>query len=494
MGPFSDVAAERAVLAGICRFSADAYFDVADLLKPQTFTVEENAAIYKCIAHTLEKTPDAVIDIPTLHVSANELGLGYFFDKKDNAKFVQALFNLPIDISNIRRFAGKISKLSVAKLMHSQLALAQDKMIEITGDETLTHILGIAEDAIFNFSSLMSNESDEPKLLGTGLVDYVTKLGLNPVTQLGIPTGFKWYDTAIGGGLRDGTVNVIAARPKTGKTLLSDNMGFYIANDQKIPVLNLDTEMRLEDHVHRTLAMMTECYIHDVETGQYYAKPDNQKKIIEAARKLEEEKTPYYHVSIAGKPFEDQVAIMRRWLVKKVGLNDDGTAKPCVIIYDYLKLMDTQGMSQDLKEYQLLGFMMTSLHNFAMRYQVPILAFMQLNRDGITKETTDTASGSDRILWLCSNFTIFKAKSDDEIAEDGKAAGNRKLVPLAARHGAGLDNNDYINCHLKGWCAKIEEGKTKSELDADKTDESEGFVVNENDGESEDIPFDDGSE
>lgn len=99
---------------------------------------------------------------------------------------------------------------------------------------------------------------------------------------------------------------------------------------------------------------------------------------------------------------------MRRWLVKDVGLNDDGTAKDCVIFYDYIKLMDTAGLSQDVKEYQLLGFMMTSLHNFAVKYKVPIVAFIQLNRDGINKESTDTASGSDRIVWLCSNFTIFK--------------------------------------------------------------------------------------
>ena len=100
--------------------------------------------------------------------------------------------------------------------------------------------------------------------------------------------------------------------------------------------------------------------------------------------------------------------------------------KDCVIFYDYLKLMDSQGMSQDMKEYQVLGFMMTQLHNFATKYKVPIVAFVQLNRDGITKESTDTASGSDRIIWLCSNFTIFNRKSDEE-SEDGPA-GNRKLL------------------------------------------------------------------
>lgn len=169
---------------------------------------------------------------------------------------------------------------------------------------------------------------------------------------------------------------------------------------------------------------------------------------------------------------------MRRWLVKDVGLNDDGTAKDCVIFYDYIKLMDTAGLSQDVKEYQLLGFMMTSLHNFAVKYKVPIVAFIQLNRDGINKESTDTASGSDRIVWLCSNFTIFKKKSDEEIAEDGAEAGNRKLVPVISRHGGGLDDNDYINCNMKGWCAKIVEGKTKLEIMHNVHTPKDGFIIN----------------
>ena len=208
---------------------------------------------------------------------------------------------------------------------------------------------------------------------------------------------------------------------------------------------------------------------------------DSPNKIKQLEQAVEELKnTPLYYKTIAGKPFEEQLSIMRRWIVKEVGLNDDGSAKDCVIFYDYLKLMDSVGMSQDLKEYQVLGFMMTSLHNFAVKFKIPIVAFVQLNRDGITKESTDTASGSDRIIWLCSNFTIFKRKSDEEIAEDGVDNGNRKLVPLISRHGGGLDDNDYINCYMKGWCAKIIEGKTRLELMHNNTTSKDGFIVNDN--------------
>ena len=239
-------------------------------------------------------------------------------------------------------------------------------------------------------------------------------------------------------------------------------MGFYIANKLKIPVLNLDTEMTKEDHLNRLIAMITEIEISKIETGKFTESTVMSDKVARAMKDLKE--TPLFYKPIPGKQFDEQLSIMKRWIVKDVGLNSDGTAKPCVIFYDYLKLMDTQGMSQDMKEYQILGFMMTSLHNFACKYQIPIVAFVQLNRDGITKETTDTASGSDRIIWLCSNFTIFKRKGDEEIAEDGADSGNRKLIPVISRHGPGTEDNDYINCHMKGWCAKIVEGKTRIEL------------------------------
>ena len=242
--------------------------------------------------------------------------------------------------------------------------------------------------------------------------------------------------------------------------------------------------MVLDDHRHRSLAMMSEVSIDDIETGQFAKTPDKRDKIYRAAEKLD--KVPYFHYSIGGMPFEEQLSVMRRWLAKEVGLNADGTAKECVLIYDYVKLMSSDSISNQMAEFQVLGFMMTGLHNFALRYKVPILAFIQLNRDGITRESTDTASGSDRIIWLCSNFSIFKRKSDEEIAEDGISNGNRKLVPLVARHGGGIDDGDYINMEMKGWCGKINEGKTASEIRANNTQIEEGFVV---DNDEEEIPF-----
>jgi len=76
----------------------------------------------------------------------------------------------------------------------------------------------------------------------------------------------------------------------------------------------------------------------------------------------------------------------------------------------------------------------------------------------VDKESTAAASGSDRIIWLCSNFTIFKEKSEEEMA-DCPSAGTHKLVVLKARHGGGRHSLDYINCYFQGAIAKVTEGE-----------------------------------
>ena len=478
-----DPAAERAVLAGICAYGDSAYLDVADIVQETSFTIDSNAIIYKCLKTLCERN-QTTIDIASIYSVAQELELAHILSKKEETQHLRAIIDFPVSLDNVRKFAAKIRKLEIARLLRKQLENTQDKILEVTGNEPISAIIGLAEDSIFNFTFLLNDADGGPEKIGSSLEEYIKNLEENKIDQVGIPTGFPIYDQAIGGGLRKGTINVIGARPKTGKTLLSDNMSKNIAK-LNIPVLNMDTEMNKEDHIHRLLAMMTEIEINTIETGKFAESPDKKNKISKAVEELKD--TRIYHKSIAGKPFEDQLAIMRRWLVKEVGLNDDGTAKECVIFYDYLKLMDSAGMSQDLKEYQVLGFMMTSLHNFAVRYKVPIVAFIQLNRDGITKESTDSASGSDRIIWLCSNFSIFKRKTNEEIAEDGPENGNRKLLPLISRHGGGLDDNDYINCHMKGWCAQIMEGKTRLEIVNNIKSNNEGFIVDDNN--NEEIPF-----
>ena len=51
----SDAPAERAILAGICRYGSEAYYDVADLIDVNSFTIDSNCMIYSCLKHIMDK-------------------------------------------------------------------------------------------------------------------------------------------------------------------------------------------------------------------------------------------------------------------------------------------------------------------------------------------------------------------------------------------------------------------------------------------------------
>ena len=330
----------------------------------------------------------------------------------------------------------------------------------VDGSESINQIIQKLEDPVTDF--LREDDGGEnPEKIGEGIEDYVTFLEENKCDIIGIPTGFSRYDQAIGGGLRRKCVDLVSARPKVGKSVFADNVALNVSSTG-VPVLVLDTEMSKEDHLNRIIANISGIPINEIATGQFVDDPDKAEKVREAVSQIES--IPYSYISVAGKPFENIMNLIRRWIVQEVKTDESGKTNDCVIIYDYLKLMSSSSITNNIQEYQALGFQITSLHNLCVKLDIPCLSFVQLNRDGITKESTDAVSGSDRLVWLCTSFSIFKAKSAEEMAEDGPNAGNRKLVPIVSRHGAGLDDGDYINMQMQGAHAKLLELRTRNEF------------------------------
>lgn len=485
MAVIQDIAAERAVLAGIVQYGADLFLDITDLVKTNTFSVDSNKIIFKCLERICNQD-GATVDLPSILSAASELSLGHIFERKEEAKHLNSILSLRVKETNVRRFAAKLRRLQIARLIHDQGGLLQERMGEIDGTESVTQLLGIAENVVFDFTSMFDGESElQPTQIGSGIKEYVQYLKDNPCQQIGIPTGFPLFDESIGGGLNPG-VTLIGARPKVGKTTLAMAMALNIAR-KDIPVLYVDTEMiekgRYRDISDKLLASLSSQDIKAIKTGSFADCPRAITAVDEAAQIIED--APIYRIDISGKPFEDQLYIIRRWVQGVVGINPDGTAKDCVIIYDYLKLMDSTGVNESLKEFQMLGMMMTALQNFGLRYAVPIVAFTQLNRDGMDNEHAGVVSGSDRLTWFCISFTILKYKSGEEIAEDGPELGNRKMVTVLSRYGPGHDFGEYVNAQMNKHKAQL------IEIDPDALDNvGDNFVMMDGDDEPDDhIPF-----
>ncbi len=492
----ADRASERAVLVGLFQYGEDAFLDVADFLDANSFTDVLNQVVYKCLSYLYEKKEMKHFDQTSLMACADELGYSNFFDKAADVNHIRSLMTGRVLLENVRTWAAQVRKLQVGRLLRDQLREAAMTLEDIKGSESIENILGIAESVVFDFSSLLHNEeTSTPQLIGDGILDYLDSLEENPVEIVGISSGMKYYDQAIGGGFRRKTVSMIGARPKTGKSMLCANIGLHVAGNVDIPVLYLDTEMVKEDHWSRMipnlcLEMGMKVTINEVETGQYSTNSFKRGKVREAAEQLcgKDDKLamPFHYLNVSGKPFEEIISIMRRWVTKVVGFDEEGVRNDCLIVYDYMKMMSGDGLNDSMKEYQVLGFMMSALHNFSVRNDVPVLSFIQLNRDGIDRESTDVIAGSDRVLWLVTNFTVYKEKSAEEIADVGPQYGNCKLVPISARHGDGLPSGDYINLHFQGRYGSVKEGETKLMI-KNKASSGEDQILTDID----EVPFDD---
>ena len=469
-----DLASERAVLAALCQYGLDCYLEI-DFVDADHFTDDMNQLLFHCIYKSVSE--NAKVELASILSAANSLGVHESINNKQEISFIRSLFNFPIHKENAKSHAVKIAKLKLARDLKKTLSACQKDLDATNGDEDVMDLISKLEAPILDATAdIYQSSNKKTEIIGEDIDDYIEFLSENVSDNVGIPTGFPRYDAAIGGGLRRKCVDLIAARPKVGKSMFGDAVAMNVSN-LGIPVLMLDTEMSKEDHLNRMLANVSGVDINKISTGKFTENPLEKEKVEKAAEKLKE--IPYHYISIAGQPFENILAIMRKWIYQHVGFDEAGVTNDCLIVYDYLKLMGSEGISSSMQEYQVLGFQITQLHNFMVKYDVPCLSFVQLNRDGITKESTDVVSGSDRLIWLCTSFSIFKMKSEEEVAEDRVENGNRKLVPVVSRHGEGLDDGDYVSMKMFGKIGRLEEGMTRNELHNSARAREEGFEINE---------------
>lgn len=458
--PLEDKGAETAVLAGLFAYGLDSYIEVSDLIDHKSFSNQNNQLIYKCIEKILLKENE--VDLPTLLSAAEQLGFSETIQTRQELQYIKSLMEFPVKKENVLHFAAQVKKFEFARdIIKLANSIGKD-VSEINGDEDIDEIIGKLENPVMDF--LREDDTRETQeLLCENIEEYIEFLQENKCEQIGLQSGFDRYDAVIGGGLRRKCVDMVAARPGVGKSVWGDNVALHNAR-KGIPVLMLDTEMSKEDHLNRILSNISGVPINEIATGQF---ADDEEKYIAVSKAVEEIKNiPYTYVCVAGAPFENILNHIKRWVMREVGTDEDGRTNECLVIYDYLKLMASSGISNSVAEFQALGFQIMDLHNLTVRLDIACQALCQLNRDGITREDTGSMSGSDRIVWLVTSLSYLKEKSAEELAEDGPRAGTHKVINLKARHGPGLKGGNYINFFMEGKYAKLKETLTRDEFQA----------------------------
>lgn len=479
-------AAERATLSGLVQFGQDAYSDISDICDVGCFVETDNQIIWRCVTEVLKSTDK--VDIASIIAAGTSLGLSTSLNEKGQQDYIRSLFKFPILKENVRKQAGVLAKLDLARKAQIKAREAYMELAKVTGTEPLDEIIGKLEGPILDFGIGIDNEdSEKTELIWEGMPELIRHLQENKGAIMGIPSPWARYNAAIGGGRRRGGVYLVGARPKTGKSSMALNDALHVSIKLNIPVLYLDTEMVKEGQQPRALAHLANIDINDIESGKFADNDFMKTKINEAYEANKQ--FPFYYRRVSGKEFSEILSIVRRWILKEVG-QENGRTKDCIIIYDYFKLMSSDSL-ESMQEFQALGFQISALTDFCKKFDVACQSYVQLNRDGISKETSDIISQSDRLLWLCSSFAILKRKTKEEILLDGPENGNTKLIPtVEQRHGPGLEEGDYININAHRSKFIFKEGLTAFEIKKNGNNANSGFETIEDDEEGDE--YDDG--
>lgn len=212
-------------------------------------------------------------------------------------------------------------------------------------------------------------------------------------------------------GFRGGNLIIIYARPKTGKSAMFLNIAVDVACDQGIPVLYLDTEMSKNEQLSRAMARWAGVEEWDITNGSFEEDPKTMGKVQAIAEKLKG--APFYYASAMGITKEEVVSLIRQFKVQHVGEELVGgrmKTKPCLIVYDWMKVNDSNQISRNTQEWQTLGYIATAVKNIATELDIPVVAGAQSNRGGaahgVTGKSAEHSStflaGSDRIAQYCT--------------------------------------------------------------------------------------------
>lgn len=453
-----DSAAERLVISALIQYGTEIFHDINSLVDEQFFFHPENKLIYSVVKSLILEqgiNKPGIASILTLINSVDKEAIQKF----ELTRYLTILSDSQVTKEEYKPFLEKIVRLGYSRNLIHRLKLAIENIEQSNGQKSVLQLIRSAEEPVVDFTETLINQEDVINLTDY-ISAYVEQTENNAGKMVGIPTGFPCFDAKIGGGLRYPGVHLIGARTGIGKSQMCLNIAHNVSS-LGIPVLYLDTELTKEQTLGRWLARTTNIPISEIETGNFANNPSTKRDLITKSNVVIDKKQPFYYYNISGKSHEEWLSIARRWIMKIVGFDENGKTKPCLVIYDYIKLMNTKELGS-LDEYQYLGQVTTDLHNFCVKYNIASLATVQLNRDGVSGEDTSVIAASDRIGWLVSSFSILKNKQESDYADtnNGPNSGNKKLIIPKARFGSGTDFGEYINLKCDLSRAKIVEGNT----------------------------------
>ncbi len=449
------VGAERAVLSILMK-EPQLIFEIDDVLIESDFTNGGAQVIYKSIKEILLSDKEAVIDHYTLISHAEANGLDNFMSLTHNGELLEAIEKTSVKSESLGKHVNAIKIMSIKRNAIGMLDSLKNNVEDFVGD--CIGLKNLIEDRVFREMRALDTGNEEIVRMDEGFEETINELAENN-GLLGLDVGLPRWQKDMGG-IRNGTVTGVFARAKTGKSQFSAWCGTQAGIHQQLPTLYLDTEMQLRDQQMRLTGILGDMPFNEIEDGSWKADKGKVETIKECFSLVKD--SPFYYKNIAGRSVNYVIPIIRKFFHKYVG-ESKGDEVKCLIIYDYIKLMDMADL-KSAAEWQVLGFLVAALHDVAAQLNIPIIALGQLNREALKMDNEYTVSGADRIVHNLDSLTIFRQKKQEELEADGEARGSHIFKIPITRKGPGHPDGDHINIKFAKDRGRFAEDKRRSEI------------------------------
>jgi replicative DNA helicase len=356
--PPCDVSAEMAVLGSIL-LMPDVCDDVIMILRGDDFYDDANRKLYGHMTSMVDAGQK--IDVTLL---VNRLKTLDDYEAVGGSAYLAKLANsVPNAVHAVYYAEIVASKATFRRLIEASTSILKDAYDEAFEAREL---LSQAEQRVFQIQDDRGGQSaDSIGELLTTAMERIDARMKGTHTVGGVDTHFTEYD-AMSGGLHNGELVILAARPSMGKTALALNIAENVSILGHAPVLFVSLEMSGIELADRLLCSLARVNGHRLRNGTI--SQDDRKRLVQKA--MEINNAPLYVDDSPTRTVSEIAAVARRikQREKRLGL----------IVIDYLQLIEPDN-PRDPRQEQVAKIA-RRLKALAREQKVPLLCLAQLNR------------------------------------------------------------------------------------------------------------------
>lgn len=356
--------AEKSILCSIL-LSPQCCDDISLVVRPEDFYDEAHRKLFAHMRemHDANKRIDLTLLIERLKQAGDLEVVG-------GHSYLGELMNFEITPAHAVEYAGVVrDKATLRSLIYASTEILRDAYDAANEPREL---LSDAEQKIF--AILEGRGGGEVSNISDILTEAMQRIDARMKHEHaigGIETGFTDFDS-LTGGLHDGELIILAARPSMGKTALALNIAEYATMQTQIPTLFISLEMSSVELADRMLCSIAEVNGQRLRNGTI--SNEDRKRLIDKAAELSS--APLYVDDSPGRTVVEIAAAARR-LKRRGGLG--------LIVIDYLQLIEPDNPKDPRQEQ--VAKIARRLKGLARELKVPVLCLAQLNRQAeVAKE------------------------------------------------------------------------------------------------------------